>query len=83
MVSEEIKQWVRDNSYFEVEDEEEDVNLLFATRENGNVGEEEIGEEDYTEAQRIEQYIVEKYPLCTVEVETVDEWVHINVTVNT
>jgi len=55
--------------------------MLFATRENGDVGEEEYSEIDFKEAESIEKELKEKYAKnVVVDIDTCDEWVHIEVT---
>lgn len=77
-----IKEWIKQNTQFEADDENAEEEVLFTCRDHGNVGEEEFGEEDYEEAQQIEVFITENFPLCTSEIETVDEWVHITININ-
>lgn len=57
--------------------------LVYATRENGDVGEEVHSDEDYNDAYNIQKKISHKYGCSiNVEIETVDEWVYLNVKFN-
>lgn len=51
--------------------------LTFSTRENGNVGEEEPGEEDIKMAHQIAGDIRHQYDVKNIEVSSVDEWVYL------
>lgn len=73
----EIEDFVRKESYFELDSREDDA-ILFATRENGNVGNETPGQKDLTEAGRLKKLIEDKFKL-RCEIEEVDEWVHLTV----
>lgn len=54
--------------------------INFSTRENGNVGDEKHSEIDYQDALRVEKILLNKYRgKIFTEVETVDEWVHLNI----
>lgn len=54
--------------------------INFSTRENGNVGDEEHSEIDFKDAERMEKILLAKYRgKISTEVETVDEWVHLNI----
>ena len=58
--------------------EESDGNILtFSTRENGNVGDEEPGEEDIQMAHRVAGDIRHQYDVKNIEVSSVDEWVYL------
>jgi hypothetical protein len=54
--------------------------LNFATRENGCVGSETPGHEDVMVADNLRKELIKLDCVSEVEVEEVDEWVHINVT---
>ena len=77
MTIEEIKAFVKENSYFELDCDSEDE-LAFITRENGNVGDETPGNEDLVEGRRIVKLINEKFDI-TATTDEVDEWVYINI----
>ncbi len=51
--------------------------LSFSTREHGNVGEEEPGEEDIKAAHRVAGDIRHQYDVKNIEVSSVDEWVYL------
>lgn len=54
--------------------------LEFRTRENGNVGDEEPGQADISEAINTKKVLLDKYPnSIKVDWETVDEWVGLSV----
>jgi hypothetical protein len=54
--------------------------INFSTRENGNVGDEEHSDIDYQDAKRIEKILLDKYRgKISTDIETVDEWVHLNI----
>lgn len=58
--------------------DETDGNMLtFSTRENGNVGEEEPGEQDIKMAHQIAGDIRHQYDVKNIEVSSVDEWVYL------
>jgi hypothetical protein len=76
----EIKAFVKNNSYLGFE--EQDGNTLrFVTRENGDVGEEEYSATDYNEALRVGRLIKERFEGVEAEVDTIDEWVDLEVTI--
>jgi hypothetical protein len=77
MTIEEIKAFVKENSYFELDCDNEDE-LAFITRENGNVGDETPGNEDLVEGRRVVKLINEKFDI-TATTDEVDEWVYINI----
>ena len=73
-MNKEIINFVENNSWFEWEE----GNDMFATRENGTMGDrEEYGEKDFDEAIRIKKLLKEKFPNQLVTIETCDEWVMI------
>lgn len=73
-----IKDYVQNYSWFEL-DGEEDSRLDFVTRRHGDVGSEQPGQADIEEACRIRDRIQAQYPNVTVQIESVDEWVSLNV----
>ena len=78
-IKKQIIDFVEKNSWFELDDDSDDF-MLFATRENGNVGSESPGSKDIAEAKRLKQEIEKKFKgLVKIELEAVDEWVHINI----
>ena len=52
---------------------------MLNSRKNGSVGLEEYGELDYDEGIRLGKLIQKKFPNLLVEIETVDEWVQLNI----
>lgn len=66
-------------TYMEVYDENNTEEILLQTRENGDVGYEEAGSGDVAEAERVQKLINKKFPDLRVEIEEVDEWVHLNI----
>lgn len=66
-------------TYMGVYDEGDTEEILLQTRENGDVGYEEAGDEDIEEARRVQKLIKKKFPDLRVEIEVVDEWVHLNI----
>ncbi len=81
---EEIKKDIRNiintsESTLSCHDEEPDY-IYFSTRENGDNGEEHHSDIDYNDAYNIQKKIEAKYRgKVSVEIETVDEFVHLNV----
>ncbi len=53
--------------------------IMYSTRENGNVGEELASDKDIDEAIRLKRIVESKFNNVVVEVEEVDEWVHLNI----
>lgn len=51
--------------------------LTFSTREHGDVGEEEPGEQDIKMAHQIAGDIRHQYDVKNIEVSSVDEWVYL------
>jgi hypothetical protein len=69
------------DSYLEL-DERTLKLLLYRTRENGDVGEEEPGEQDIREVQRVMKLLRAQFPRgVKVGMEKVGEWVHLEVVV--
>ena len=56
----------------------EDETIDFATRENGNVGSQRFGQQDYNEAKRLKTILEQKFQV-TVEIDAVNEWVNVYV----
>ena len=62
--------------------EQDDRNVLnYATRANGDVGNEEYAEEDYQDALRVGKYLLKQDYASEIKVtlETVDEWVLLSI----
>lgn len=72
-----IINYVHNISWFVWEDE----NDMFATRQHGNVLEEEYSDIDYEEGLRVKKLLLEKFPetVFNVDIDVVDEWVLINI----
>tara|TARA_R110000744_G_scaffold347849_4_gene453398 strand:- start:123 stop:710 length:588 start_codon:yes stop_codon:yes gene_type:complete len=66
-------------TYMDIYDEDDAEQIMLQTRENGDVGYEEAGSEDVAEAERVQKLIKKKFPDLRVEIEEVDEWVHLNI----
>ena len=74
----EIIAFVDKNSYFTLDGDDDDV-VMFATRENGCVGSETSSDDDYVEGIQLMELLKSNFDVdCSIE--TVDEWVHIEVT---
>jgi len=73
---EKVKAFVLKNSYFEdSNDNDEDDDLRFTTRQNGDVGNETPGDEDWQELMRVVRLIRVEFPNQTKCFgETIDEW---------
>ena len=77
----EIRDLIKDTD-FTVQQEEYDM-MILATRENGNVGDEEFGQKDYEAAQKLEAVLYSKYRgLLSTSVDVVGEWVNIEISFN-
>jgi len=76
-IAKEIGKFIDDNSWFDIYDT--DGIVLCRTRENGCCGDEEYGDEDEEEAQRILKLVMAKFDGIISDIEFVDEWVHISV----
>jgi len=75
-MKEKIKQFVRDNSYLSFDDDD-DNEVSFTTRENGDVGAEEYSNIDVREARRIGAMLTEAFPSIKLDIDTCDEWVNL------
>ncbi len=75
--SDDIKSFINRESYFELDDSDED-SITFITRENGDVGSERPGRADVVEANRLKNLVENKFGL-DCEIETVDEWVYLRI----
>jgi hypothetical protein len=80
---EKVKEFVLRNSYLEdSNDEDDDGDLRFTTRQNGNVGDETPGEEDWKEIVRVARLLKAEFPNQTkCSGETIDEWTDLVVTI--
>ena len=67
------------NTYMTLYDEVEKDLIMYSTRENGNIGEELASDKDVDEAIRLKRIVESKFNNVVVEVEEVDEWVHLNI----
>lgn len=77
---ESVKKFISDNSYFRFNQYTKDIDtLIFTTRENGNVGEEEASDVDIEEGRKLRTLLKKEFPDLKVSMEVVDEWVDVNV----
>jgi hypothetical protein len=74
----EIIDFVEANSYFTYYGPEEEQ-LLFNTRKNGSVGEEEASQIDIQEGRNLARKLLKEFQNIQVQLEIVDEWVHVTV----
>ena len=79
-----IINYIENNSWFQLDGDREDFedgdDLLFATRENGNVGDGRFGQKDFEEAKRIMEEVREKFGgIMCHGISTFDEWVNIEI----
>lgn len=76
----EIKEYVK-NSSSNLSEHDSDYDYVnFSTRENGNVGDEIHSEIDLADATKLGDELSEKFGV-NPDIETVDEWVHLNIEV--
>lgn len=61
-----------------IADERDDF-ISFSTRENGDVGNESPGKEDIIDVKRLKSALSKQFNGLDMEIEIVDEWVHLNV----
>ena len=67
-------------TWMDIYDEDDAEQIVLQTRENGDVGDGwQLGSEDVAEAERVQKLIKKKFPDLRVEIEEVDEWVHLNI----
>lgn len=57
----------------------DDDSLSFGTREHGNVGSETPGKKDIQDAKRLKSALSKQFNNIDIEIETVDEWTHLNI----
>lgn len=81
MKNKEIINYVEEHSWFSLDVNEIDY-LSFTTRRHGNNYREEYGEEDLEEAYKISKKLKNLYPNLSIDVDTCDEWVNIELTPN-
>lgn len=73
-LKEKIKLFVANNSYLELSDDDSNE-VRFTTRQNGNVGDEEPGQEDWNEIVRVAKLLKVEFPnQLKCNGETIDEW---------
>ena len=77
-MKEQILNYVERNSYFQCDDWT-DKFLFFTTRLNGDVYNEEYSETDYNEAVKLKEGLSRIFKGVQVNIETVDEWVNVEV----
>ena len=83
---EKIINYIHKNSWFQLdgdlEDFEGDDELLFATRQHGNVGDETFGEDDWDEGERLIVDLMREFGnyIKGFNLDTCDEWVNLQVT---
>lgn len=69
-----------ERTWFQDDGSDENV-VVFVTRDNGSVGDEKPGKEDFKEAQRLKKIINKKFKnKVNIQIDDVDEWTHIEVT---
>ena len=69
------------NTTLQCDDSGEDF-ITFVTRENGDVGEEDYGEEDWEDACRTSKHLLNKFRgKIKTDIYTVDEWVYLTVNI--
>jgi len=69
------------NTRFSLDDDTEDNFLLYSTRENGDMENDKVGEEDILRARQIRDALHKKFPIKQAYISTCDEWVFINIEV--
>ena len=75
----EIKQYIKANSYLEIDEETENY-LLYITREYGNVGEEVPGKQDIEHVQNIIYNLKDMFKdKIKTSIDIVDEWVYLEI----
>lgn len=77
-MEEAIIDFVENNSYFQVDDEE---HLSFTTRKHGNIAEEQHSDIDYLEAIKICQKVKKEFEHIEYDIDTCDEWVNIYISI--
>ena len=74
---EEIKNFILNNSYFELDEYEEYI--LFTTRRHGILGQDKPGNKDIEEAKRLCRLVNSKFPTVLATWDTCDEWTNLYV----
>lgn len=77
-LSKSIQEFMDSNTYFDLYDPD-DENLMYNTRDHGSVGDEQAGKKDIDEAERLKRELLQKFDGIEVDIEVVDEWVHLNI----
>ena len=79
-----IKKIIENDDYTTLKlDNEEDDFISFATRENGDVGNEITSDEDYDDAHRMSNILLRRFTgKIKTNIEEVDEWVILNININ-
>ena len=78
-IKEKIKTIMNLSPRFDLDDDDDNC-LDYSTRENGNVGDEEYGEDDFIEAHRMAIMLENSFGSAVVtDVETCDEWVFLHI----
>jgi len=72
-----ISKYIKKNSYLDSEDG--GIPLLYSTRKNGDMSEEQHGEEDYKHAVSLKKALEGNFDNICIEVEVADEWVSLSV----
>jgi hypothetical protein len=76
----EIIKFIKGISYFDDESDEYET-IEFATRQNGDIYNEESSDLDYQEGRRVKKELLAKFDGIEVNIDTVDEWVLLSVTI--
>ncbi len=71
---------IMQNSWM-TEDFVQDNSIMYATRKNGSVGDEEPGKDDIDHAYKMKKILLAQIPTLDVCVDTVDEWTNILITI--
>ena len=80
-----IVNYIHKNSWFQLDGDLEDFDdgdeLLFATRDNGNVGDETFGQKDWDEGQRLLVDLMREFgeKINGFNLDTCDEWVNLTI----
>tara|TARA_R110000850_G_C9897488_1_gene459521 strand:- start:579 stop:857 length:279 start_codon:yes stop_codon:yes gene_type:complete len=75
-----IRAYVKESSSNLTEHDSDYDYINFSTRKNGDVGEEEYSIIDYKDAEKLSKELSNEFGV-NPEIETVDEWVHLNIEV--
>jgi hypothetical protein len=66
------------NTWFD-EDDADFKNILYATRDNGDIGADRPGKRDYQEALRLAKLIKKRFKTVKIDIDDVDEWTHLDI----